>query len=132
MVTPVHCSEVLRAWIRSLTADDRETLRLWGISSQTLNVAEVEVSRHLLYAAARFWKPSLHIFPFGLVEMMPTLEEVLRICGLSPLLGPAVFMRREGYASVLRQLTGLTPGECVERLIRTDGPTSRIRLEYFE
>ena len=63
---------------------------------------------------------------------MPTLEEVRRICGLSPLLGPTVFMRREGYASVLCQLTSLTPGECAERLIRTDGPTPRIRLEYFE
>ena len=77
-------------------------------------------------------KPSFHVFRFGLVEMMPTLEEVRRICGLSPLSRLAVFMRREGYAFVLRQLTGLTPGECAERLIRTDGPTPRIRLEYFE
>ena len=26
LVTPVHCLEVLRAWIKNLTADDRETL----------------------------------------------------------------------------------------------------------
>ena len=99
LVTPVHCSEVLRAWIGSLTANDREMLRLWGISSRTLNVAEVEVSCHLLCTAARFWKPSFHVFRFGLVEMTPTLEEVRRICGLLPLSGPAVFMRREGSAS---------------------------------
>ena len=97
-----------------------------------LNVAEVEVSQHLLCAAARFWKPVLHVFRFGKVEMTLTLEEVRRICGLSPLLGPAIFMRREGYASVLGQLTGLTTGECVERLICVDGPTPMLRLEYFE
>ena len=132
MVTLVHCSEVLRTWIRSLIADDQEMLRLWGISSQTLDIAEVEVSCHLLCAVARFWNPLFHVFHFGSVEMTPTLEEVHRICGLSPLAGPAVFMRREDYASVLRQLTGLTPGECAGRLIRTGGPTPRIRLEYFE
>ena len=64
--------------------------------------------------------------------MMPTLEEVHQICGLSPLLGPAVFMRREGYASVLCQLTGLTTGECAERLIYIDRPAPSLRLEYFE
>ena len=101
LVTPVHCSEVLRTWIRSLTVDDREMLRLWGISSRTLDIAEVEVSRHLLCAAARFWKSLFHVFRFGSVEMTPTLEEVHRICSLSPLVGPAVFMRWEGYASVL-------------------------------
>ena len=132
MVTPVHCSEVLRAWIGDLTTGNREKLLLWGISSRTLNVAEVEVSRHLLCAAARFWKPSLHVFCFGKVEMTPTLEEVRRIYGLSPLLGPAVFMRREGYASVLCQLTGVTTRECAERLICTDGSAPRLHLEYFE
>ena len=30
------------------------------------------------------------------------------------------------------QLTGLTTGECAERLICTDGPAPRLRLEYFE
>ena len=41
-------------------------------------------------------------------------------------------MRREGYASVLGQLTGLTTGECVECLICVDGPTPMVRLEFFE
>ena len=95
-------------------------------------MAKVEVSRHLLCTAARFWKPSLHVFHFGLLEITPTLEEVCRIYGLSPLLGLVVFMRGEGYASVLHQLTSLTPGECAERLIRTDRPAPRVRLEYFE
>ena len=88
-----------------------------------LNIAEVEVNQHLLCAAARFWKPSLHVFHFGQVEMTPTLEEVRWICGLSPLLGPTMIMRRDGYASVLCQLTGLTTGECAEQLICVDGLT---------
>ena len=73
---------MLRAWIGDLNVDDRERLQMWGISSRTLNVAEVEVSRHLLCAAARFWKPLLHVFCFGKVEMTPTLEEVRWIYGL--------------------------------------------------
>ena len=98
MVTPTHCSNVLRAWTSELTIEDRGKLRLWGISAKLLSIANVEVSRHLLCATARFWH---HVFRFGQVELTLTLEEVRRICGLSKLLGPVVFMRRDGYASVL-------------------------------
>ena len=62
MVTPVHCSDVLQAWIGTLTVEDREKLWSWGISTKLLSIANVEVSRYLLCAAARFWKPAHHIF----------------------------------------------------------------------
>ena len=97
-----------------------------------LNVAEVEVSRHLLCAVARFWKPTLHVFRFGRVELTLTLEEVRRICGLSKLLGPVVFMRHDGYTSVLSQLTGLTTVECKQQLICVDRPTPMLCLEYLD
>ena len=89
----MHYSEVLRGWIGELTVGDREKLCLWGIPSKLLNIAEVEVSRHLLCAAARFWKPGHHVFYFGKTELTPTLEEVRRICSFSKLLGPTMFMR---------------------------------------
>ena len=63
---------------------------------------------------------------------MPTLEVVRWIYGLSKLLGPAVFMRCDGYASVLSQLIGLTTVECKQRLICVDGPTPTLHLEYFD
>ena len=44
MVMPIHCSDVLRDWIGELTVDDREKLRLWGISTKFLGIANVEVS----------------------------------------------------------------------------------------
>ena len=65
MVTPVHCSDALRAWIGMLTANDREKLRLWGISTKFLGIVNVEMSKYLLCAAARFWKLAHHIFRFG-------------------------------------------------------------------
>ena len=83
MVTPTRCSDVLRAWIEALTVEDCERLWSWGISTKFLSIANVEVSRYLLCAAARFWKPAFHVFHFGQVEMTPTLEEVRRICSLS-------------------------------------------------
>ena len=85
MVTPVHCFDVLQAWIGTLTIEDREKLRSWGISTKFLSIANVEVSRYLLCAIARFWKLAHHIFRFGQVELTPTLEEVCRICCLSRL-----------------------------------------------
>ena len=54
LVTPIHCSEIRREWIGKLIEDDREMLRLWGLPSKLLKAAEVEVSQHLLCAAARF------------------------------------------------------------------------------
>ena len=123
---------MLQGWIGEPTASDRERLRLWGISSKLLNVAEVEVSRHLLCAAVRFWKPAHHVFRFSKVELTPTLEKVHWICGSSKLLGPAVFMRCNGYASVLCQMTGLTTIECKQRLMYVDGSVPMLRLEYFD
>ena len=108
LVTPTLCSEILREWIGKLTQDDYEKLRLWGIPTKLLKAADVEVSRHLLCAAARFWKSAHHVFRFGRTELRPTLEEVLRICGFSKILGPPIFMRRDGYIAVLKQLTGLS------------------------
>ena len=52
MVTPVYCSDALQAWINELIVDDCEKLRLWGISTKFLGIANVEVSRYLLCAAA--------------------------------------------------------------------------------
>ena len=76
MMTPTHCSETLREWIRELVEADREKLSLWGIPPGLLKAADVEVSWHLLCAAARFWKSAHHVFRFGRTELMPTLEEV--------------------------------------------------------
>ena len=74
---------------------------MWGILSKLLKVADVEVSQHLLCIAARFWKPVHHVFCFNRTELTPTLEEVRRICGFSKLMGPSMFMRRDGYVAVL-------------------------------
>ena len=115
-----------------LTEADREKLSLWGIPPRLLKAADVEVSRHLLCAAARFWKPAHHVFRFGRTELTLTLEEVRRICGFSTLMGPTVFMRRSGYVTILRQLTGLSAQSCEKRLVCVDGPISALRLNYFE
>ena len=117
LVTPTHCSGTLREWIRQITKGDRERLRLWGLPSKLLKAADVEVSWHLLCTAMRFWKLAHHVFRFGRVELTPTLEEVCRICGFSMLMGPTVFMRREGYITTLRLLTGLLIEECQKKLI---------------
>ena len=117
LVTPPCCSEVLRDWIGQLTADDRERLSLWDISPRFLKAADVEVSRHLLCATARFWKSAYHVFRFGRTELTLTLEEVRRIYGFSKLMGPAIFMRRDGYNATLSQLTGLSTVECKCRLL---------------
>ena len=132
LVTPMHCSEVFRGWIGELTASDRKKLRLWGIPSRLLNIVELEVSWHLLCVVARFWKPAQHVFRFGKTELTPTLEEVHRICNFFKLLGPTVFMRRDGYVAVLSQLTGLSTVDCKQRLIWTDEPAPMLRLEYFD
>ena len=68
-------------------------LHLWGLLSKLLKAAEVEVSRHLLCAVARFWKPAHHVFRFVRVELTPMLEEVRLICSFSKLIGPTIFMR---------------------------------------
>ena len=132
LVTLTRCSKVLRGWIGELTTGDREKLSLWGIPPRLLKTAEVEVSRHLLCAAARFWKLAHHVFYFGRTELTPTLEEVRQICSFSKLMGPTVFMRWDGYIAVLRQLTGLSTVECKHKLIYTDGPTPMLHLEYFD
>ena len=72
LVTPMHCSDTMQEWIRELTEADRT----WGIPSKLLKTADIEVSCHLLYAAARFWKLAHHVFRFGWTELTPTLEEV--------------------------------------------------------
>ena len=100
LVTLMHCSETLREWIGKLTEDDREKLHLWNIPSKLLRAVDVEVSRHLLCTAARFWKPAHHVFRFGRTELTPTLEEVRRICGFSKLMGPSIFIRRNRYIAV--------------------------------
>ena len=41
-------------------------------------------------------------------------------------------MRRDGYAAVLSQLTGLSTVDCQQRLVCTNGPTLVLRLEYFD
>ena len=122
LVTPVHYSEILWSWISELTEADREKLSLRGIPPKLLKAADAVVSRHLLCAAARFWKPAHHVFRFGRVELTLTLEEVCRICGFSKLMGPAVFMRRSGYVTVLKQLTGLSMKDCEKRLVCIDRP----------
>ena len=130
LVTPTHYSETLREWISKLTEGDRKRLRSWGIPS-LLRAANVEVSRHLLCAAARFWKPAHHIFCFGRIELTPMLEEVCRICGFSKLMGPSVFMRHDSYVATLSQLTGLSMVDCKKSLIYADGPTPMLHLGYF-
>ena len=105
---------------------------MWGLLSKLLKAAEVEVSRHLLCAVVRFWKPTHHVFHFGKVELTPTLEEVRRIYGFSKIMGPAVFMRRDSYAIVLSQLTGLSTMDCQQRLVCTNGPAPMLCLEYFD
>ena len=132
MVTPVLYSNVLRAWIGPLTAGGREKLRSWGISTKFLSIASVKVSRYLLCASAWFWKPAHHVFRFDQVELTPTLEEVRRICCLSRLQGPAIFMRRDGYLSVLNLLTGLRSGDCDRRLVCKDGDSPMLRLGHFD
>ena len=112
LVISTHCFGTLREWIGKLTEDDREKLCSWGIPSKLLRTVDVEVSRHLLCAAARFWKPTHHVFCFGRTELTPTLEEVRRIYGFSKIMGPAVFMRRDSYAAVLSQLTELSMVDC--------------------
>ena len=64
--------------------------------------------------------------------MTPTLEEVRWICSLSRLQGPAIFMRRDGYLSVLNQLTGLRSGDCDRHLVCRDGDLPMLRLGYFD
>ena len=76
LVTPTRCCKTLQEWIAMLTKADREKLSLWGIPPRFLKAADVEVSQHLLCAATRFWKPAHHVFRFGRIELMPTLEEV--------------------------------------------------------
>ena len=76
LVTPTHCSGTLREWICQLTEGDCERLCLWDLLSKLLKAVDVEVSRHLLCAAARFWKPAHHVFRFSKVELTPILEEV--------------------------------------------------------
>ena len=132
LVTPAHCSKTLREWIGKLTKDDCEKLRLWGIPTKLLKAADVEVSHHLLCAAARFWKPAHHVFRFGKTELTPTLEEVHRIYGFSKIMGPPIFMRHDGYIAVLSQLTGLSTRSYQQRLICTSGPTPLLRLAYFD
>ena len=132
LVTPAHCSETLREWISKLTKDDCEKLRLWGIPTKLLKAANVEVSRHLLCAAARFWKLAHHVFRFGRTELTPTLEEVCRICGFSKIMGPPIFMRRDGYITVLSQLTRLSTRSCQQRPICTSGPTPLLHLAHFD
>ena len=67
---------LLQGWIGELTVGDREKLSLWGVLPRLLKIAEVDVNRHLLCAAAKFWKPVHHVFHFGKTELTPTLEEV--------------------------------------------------------
>ena len=111
---------------------DREKLSLWDVPPRLLKAADVEVSRHLLCAAARFWKLAHHVFRFGRTELTPTLEEVHRICGFSKLMGPTVFTRRDGYVAILKHLTGLSVECCEKRLVSIDGPVPMLRLNYFE
>ena len=132
LVTPTHCSGTLREWIRQLTEGDRDMLHLWGLLSKLLKAAGVEVSRHLLCAAVRFLKSTHHVFCFNRVELTPMLEEVRRICSFSKLMGPTVFMRREGYITALRLLTGLLTEECQKKLICTSGPEPMLSLAYFD
>ena len=132
LVTPMHCSGTLREWIGKLTKDDREKLHTWGIPSKLLKVADVEVSRHLLCAAARFWKPVHHVFHFGRKELTPTLEEVRQICSFSRLMGTTIFVRRDKYIATLSQLSGLSMKGCQQRLVCTSGPTPMLRLAYFD
>jgi len=129
METPKHCSEALRSWIDALTSKDREQLKTWGISSSLLCIAKVEVNWHLLCAVARFWKPTLHVFRFGQAELTITLEEVRRICGLSPFLPPPVFFCHASYAHVVSRLTGNSMEDCEKNIICRDGSTPMIRFD---
>ena len=63
---------------------------------------------------------------------MPMLEEVRRICGFSNIMGPFVFMKRDGYAAALSQLTGLSMVDCQQRLVCTSGPAPMLHLAYFD
>ena len=128
----MHCSDALREWVGKLTEADHEKLCTWGIPSKLLKAADVEVSQHLLCAAARFWKPVHYVFRFGRIELTPTLEEVRWICGFSRIMGPPVFMRRDGYTAVLSQLTRLSTKSCQQRLICTSRPMPLLRLAYFD
>ena len=132
LVTPMHCSKTLCEWISKLAEGDRQRLRTWGIPSKLLKAVDVEVSRHLICTTTRFWKPVHHVFRFGRTELTPTLEEMCRICSFSKIMGPPVFMRRNGYTAVLSQLTGLSAKGCQQRLICTSGPTPLLRLAYFD
>ena len=76
LATPTHCSRTLRERIAMLTEAHHEKLSLWGIPPRLLKATDVEVSRHLLCAAARFWKPAHHVFSFDRTKLMPMLEEV--------------------------------------------------------
>ena len=60
------------------------------------------------------------------------LEEVHRICGFSKLMGPAVFMRCDGYVAFLSQLTRLSSVDCKKRLVCIDEPVPMLRLNYFD
>ena len=131
-MTPTHSSETLREWIGELTEGDRERLCLWGLPSKLLRVAEVEVSRHLLCAAIRFWKPAHNVFRFDRIELMPMLEEVRQTCCFFELMGPAVFMRRDGYVAVLSQLTGLSTVDYKKMLICTNGLVPLLHMGYFD
>ena len=132
LVTPAHCSKTLQGWVRELREVDQEKLSLWGIPPRLLKATDVEVSRHLLCAAVRFWKPAHHVFCFDRTELMLTLQKVRQICGFSKLMGPVVFTRRTGYVAILKQLTGLSAGSCEKRLVSIDGPVPMLCLNYFE
>ena len=47
-------------------------------------------------------------------------------------MGPAMFMRRDGYVTVLSQLTGLSTVDCKKRLVCIDGPIPMLYLNYFD
>ena len=47
-------------------------------------------------------------------------------------MGLAVFMRRDGFAAALSQLTGLSTVDCQQRLVYTSGPVPMLCLEYFD
>ena len=73
-----------------------------------------------------------HVFRFGRTKLTPMLEEVRRICGFSKLMEPAVFKRRNGYVTVLSQLTRLSLDDCKEKLVCVDGLVPMLRLSYFD
>ena len=45
---------------------------------------------------------------------------------------PTIFLRRDGYTTALRQLTGLLTEECKKKLICTDGLALMLSLVYFD